>query len=391
MRATLTARLGALAGIGRGYVAPVDWRRRAAGFAVAAVALPVLTGILVALRAELSLLGDILVFLFSVAAVSLVGGRLPALITSVAGFLLLAYYFAPPIHSFAVADPENVLLLVGYLVAGAVLDALIERVIRRSRSAVGPVDAVGAVPETDRVRTALLTAMGHDLRTPLAAALAAVDGLASDDVHPSEDQRRDLLDVASVSLRKLDGLVDNLMALSRLRAGTLPVAARPVDVTEMLESTIADLGPAAIAVRMRAAAELPQAAVDPALLDRALTNLIRNALHYAPGDSGVLVTASAFDDAVQIRVIDHGPGIPAAQRERIFQPFHRLHDRDNQTGIGLGLALARGLVEAMGGGLTPDDTPGGGLTMIVTLPAVRPAPPRPPRSTISPRRRVGSD
>ncbi|MCM6776476.1 PAS domain-containing sensor histidine kinase [Nocardia sp. CDC159] len=364
MRATLTARLGALVGFGRGYAVRVDWRRWGAGFAVAGAGLPVVTGMLAAVRTELSLVGDVLVYLFAVAAVSVIGGRLPALLTSGAGFLLLAYYFAPPIHSFAVADPGNVLLLLAYLVAGALLDALIERVIRRSRDVV----EMDGAPDVDRARSALLTAMGHDLRTPLAAALAAVDGLAGTDVHPSEDQRRDLLDVASVSLRKLDGLVENLMELSKLRAGMLPIAARPVEVVDMVESTIADLGPAAVAVQTRVAAALPPVVVDPALLDRALNHLLRNALRFAPGDSGVLVTANACGDAVQIRVIDHGPGIPMAQRERVFQPFQRFDDRDNRSGIGLGLALARGLVEAMGGRLVPDDTPGGGLTMIVTLP-----------------------
>ncbi|MFI5779430.1 ATP-binding protein [Nocardia sp. NPDC051570] len=365
MRATLTARLGVLAGIGRGYAARVDWRRRVAGFGLAALLLPLITGLLAVLRPELSLFGDTLVFLFVVAAVSLIGGRFAALVASFAGFLLLAYYFAPPLHSFAVADPRDVLLLVAYLLAGAVLDTLIERVIRRARTT-----AEAGAPEVDRTRTALLTAVGHDLRTPLAAALAAVDGLASDDIHPSEDQRRDLLDVASVSLRKLDGLVENLMELSKLRAGTLAIATRSVHVVDMVESTIADLGPAAIAVQTRVAAALPPVVVDPALLDRALNNLLHNALRFAPGDSGVLVTANACGDAVQIRIIDHGPGIPITHREKVFQPFQRFDDRDNHTGTGLGLALARGLVEAMGGRLMPDDTPGGGLTMIVTLPAV---------------------
>jgi two-component system sensor histidine kinase KdpD len=125
-------------------------------------------------------------------------------------------------------------------------------------------------------------------------------------------------------------------------------------------------------VRVRIPAGLPDALADPALLERVLVNLISNATRYAPADRPVLVTASALSYRVELRVIDRGPGIPEADRDRVFLPFQRLGDHDNDTGVGLGLALSRGLVEAMGGTLDPDDTPGGGLTMIVTLPAYTP-------------------
>ncbi|MGH3391197.1 MAG: sensor histidine kinase, partial [Actinomadura sp.] len=122
---------------------------------------------------------------------------------------------------------------------------------------------------------------------------------------------------------------------------------------------------------------VPDVRADPALLERILANVISNALRFNPSDEKVLVTASALGDRVELRVIDRGPGIPPTDRDRVFLPFQRLDDRDNHMGVGLGLALARGLAEAMGGSLAPDETPGGGLTMILSLPAAYAAVPEP--------------
>jgi two-component system sensor histidine kinase KdpD len=125
-------------------------------------------------------------------------------------------------------------------------------------------------------------------------------------------------------------------------------------------------------VSVQIPAELPDVFADPALLERVLVNLVSNAVRYGSAEQPVLVTASSHADRVEVRVIDRGPGIPQADRDRVFLPFQRLGDRDNETGVGLGLALSRGLVEAMDGTLEPEDTPGGGLTMVVTLPTYTP-------------------
>jgi two-component system sensor histidine kinase KdpD len=114
--------------------------------------------------------------------------------------------------------------------------------------------------------------------------------------------------------------------------------------------------------------DLPALHADPGLLERVLVNLITNALRHSPPGRPPVITASSHGDTVELRVIDHGPGIPADRRDDVFLPFQRLGDRDNHTGVGLGLALSRGLTEAMGGTLTPDETPGGGLTMVLALP-----------------------
>jgi len=224
----------------------------------------------------------------------------------------------------------------------------------------------------DRMRTALLAAVSHDLRSPLSSAKAAVESLRTGEVRWTDGEREELLATADESLERLARLVANLLDMSRLQAGLLGVAAEPVDVEEILTRAVADLGPVGAQVRVQAPAGLPDVLADPALLERVLVNLAANAVRYGPAGTPVLVTASALAGRVELRVVDRGPGVSEADRDRIFLPFQRLGDRDNETGVGLGLALSRGLVEAMDGTLDPEDTPGGGLTMIVTLPAYTP-------------------
>jgi two-component system sensor histidine kinase KdpD len=224
--------------------------------------------------------------------------------------------------------------------------------------------------EADRMRTALLAAVSHDLRTPLAAAKAAVDSLRSADIEFDDHDRAELLATADASLDRLTRLVTNLLDMSRLQAGALGIAPVAVGAEEVVPRALDDLGPAGRDVAVHIPDDLPYLRADPGLLERVLVNLVANALRYSPGGRAPVVTASAHGDAVEIRVIDHGPGIPEDRWTDVFLPFQRLGDRDNHTGVGLGLALSRGLTEAMGGTLTPEETPGGGLTMIIALPAV---------------------
>ncbi|RBQ22166.1 histidine kinase [Spongiactinospora rosea] len=222
--------------------------------------------------------------------------------------------------------------------------------------------------EADRMRTALLAAVSHDLRTPLASATAAVDGLRATDVHWTPADRAELLDTAHQSLTRLDRLVANLLDMSRLQAGVLGASPQRLALDEVVPRAIDDLGTVRGRVVCDIPADLPEITADPVLLERVLVNVIANAVRYSPDGRPVLVRASGHGSGVEIRIIDRGPGIPQEDHERVFMPFQRLGDRDNHTGVGLGLALSRGLAEAMGGTLTPEDTPGGGLTMILTLP-----------------------
>ncbi|WP_190250470.1 ATP-binding protein, partial [Dactylosporangium sucinum] len=465
-------RLGHAAGGG------LTLRRRLLGFALALAGLPLLTLGLEQLRDDLALPSDILAYLVLAVAVALVGGLLPALVCAVGGFLLLNWYFTPPLYQFTVAEQENIFALVAFVfvaiavatvvdraarrardaarasaeaqtlatLAGSVLhgdnllDALLERVResfglisvtlleRRSErdgwriaASVGgqpcttPAEGQTEVPiddevslvlrghplpaadrrlieafaahaaialrqqrlgeqaataqsleEVDKLRTALLSAVSHDLRTPLASAKAAIGSLRSHDVEFSPDDTDELLATAEESLDKLTRLVENLLDMSRLQAGALALTLQPVDVADAVAMASADR---ADAVRVAVPDDVPEVAADPALLERVLVNLLANAVRYSPPGHAPLISASEHAGQVEIRVVDHGPGIPAEDRDRVFQPFQRLGDRDNATGVGLGLALSRGLAEAMGGTLTPDDTPGGGLTMTLALPS----------------------
>ena len=226
--------------------------------------------------------------------------------------------------------------------------------------------------QVDRLRTALLNAVSHDLRTPLASAKAAVGTLRTPDLALSDEDRAELLATAEESLDRLSGLVENLLDMSRLQAGSLALVIQSIDVADVISAALTSLGQVASEVIIRVPEDAPEVAADPALLERAVANLVQNAVRHSPPDAPPQITASAYGPAVEIRIIDSGPGVPEADWEQIFQPFQRLGDRDNTSGVGLGLALSRGLVEAMSGTLNPETTPGGGLTMIIALPIAGP-------------------
>ncbi len=230
--------------------------------------------------------------------------------------------------------------------------------------------AAKPIAEADRMRTALLAAVSHDLRTPLASAKAAVTSLRSDDIQWDRDDYEELLATADESLDKLARLVENLLDVSRLQAGALSVFPRPADLGEIVARSLDDLGASGRSVVIEIPPDLPEVYIDPGILERVLANLVANALRFSPVGSPPVLTASSLGERVEVRVIDRGPGIPAGQTGRMFVPFQRLGDTDNTTGIGLGLALSRGLTEAMSGTLEPEETPGGGLTMALSLPAV---------------------
>ncbi|WP_327102805.1 ATP-binding protein [Nonomuraea glycinis] len=463
-------------------------KRRLFGWAMAAAGLPLLTAALVPFRDVIALPSEILLFLSLVIAVALVGGTWPAIVTAVGGFLLLNWFFTPPLYTWTVHEPDSFFALVVFVLVAAAVSAIVDLAARRTREAArARADAqvlstlaghvlrgeaalpslLGRLRETfalesvtllerlaeptpddqaepaawrivatsgaaacaspavadtdvaindklvlaargrlldasdrrvleafaaeaavalrqerlqqeaerarplaeaDRMRTALLAAVSHDLRSPLSAAKAAVESLRSHEIDWTPQDRDELLATADESLARLDRLVENLLDMSRLQAGVLGLSSQPIALDEVVPHAIDELGPLRDRVEGDIPLDLPEVLADPALLERVLVNLISNAVRHGPSEQKVLITASWHDDHVEIRVIDRGPGIPREAHDRVFLPFQRLGDRDNGAGVGLGLALSRGLTEAMGGTLVPEETPGGGLTMIVSLP-----------------------
>jgi two-component system sensor histidine kinase KdpD len=455
-------------------------RRRAVGLALGVV-LPVL--LTVALRGvehgaeQLPL--DVLLFLAATVLVALVGGLLPSLVAALLGFVLLNWFFTPPVRRLTVAEPGNLLALLVFVAVAVGVASVVDRASRRAADAVRarteaatttalsrsvltgqdtaqavvervretfgqqsaallqraggqwrvvastgieppgrPEDAetsvevdaehvvalhgsplragdrrvleafavqTGLVLEYRRLReqgewaatleraqatgTALLRAVSHDLRTPLAITRAAVDGLASDALEPAE--RAELVGVVGESTSRLEQLIDDLLDLSRLETGTLTPVVRERSLEEVLPLAVAGHAPGSVELVLDES--VPQVRTDGGLLARVVANLVSNAVRHA-GGVPVRVSAHVLPGTVEVHVVDRGPGVPPAVREQMFEPFQRLGDTGGE-GLGLGLAVARGLAAALEATLTAEDTPGGGLTMVLALPRATPEAP----------------
>jgi two-component system, OmpR family, sensor histidine kinase KdpD len=281
-------------------------------------------------------------------------------------------------QTHATADDEHDLVLVGVQVpadrqrllaafaahAGAILQ-------RRALQQVA--GEAAALARDSSARTALLSAVSHDLRTPLAGIKAAIGSLRSSEVTFSPEDEAELEAAIEESADRLDALIGNLLDMSRLQAGALVASSRPVDLGEVVPAAVAAVSePDRVDWSLDPAARVVIA--DPGLLDRVLGNVVENALRHQPSPGRVRVSTSGLGGRTEIRVCDTGPGVPEEARDRIFLPFQRHGDAPSGDGVGLGLAVARGLAEAMGGEVSAEETPGGGLTMVIELPSAEEAP-----------------
>jgi two-component system sensor histidine kinase KdpD len=456
----------------------ISRRRQALAVGVAAVALPLVTLLLDVSRERLSLPSVLLIYLLVVVAVAAIGGFVPAMLAALGGFLLANYFFTDPLHTFTIAEDDNLIALIVFVIVGAVVGDLVTRVGRRSaqaaqaraeaetiaqlsgsllsehdpvpalmtglRGAFGcasvsvlrrdgdgwrvesssgtpvpkrPDDAQVSVPldadtvlavcgdglgetdvhtlraftgqlalavdrrrlraeaaaaeglaEANELRTALLAAVSHDLRTPLASIKASVTSLLQDDVALTEGARGELLEAIDEETDRLDNLVGNLLDMSRLQTGVLELVWSDVGLDEVVPGALAGLADAKTRVLVDVPETLPRVRADVGLLERAVANVVANALRASPADRPVRIFAGQSQGRVELTIADEGPGIPRDQRDEVFRPFQRLGDNPQGDGVGLGLAVARGFVEAMDGELAIDDTPGGGASVVISLP-----------------------
>ena len=224
-----------------------------------------------------------------------------------------------------------------------------------------------ALSKADDLRTAILRAVSHDLRTPLASIKASVSSLRQTDIEWPDEQRDEFLQAIESDTDKLTTIVSNLLDLSRIEAGVLQPVVRPVSIEEVLPTALRSVNDSS-RVSLVAESPLPDFVADPALLDRVLANVLGNALTWSPPDKDVTLQVFTRDHKMHLHIIDHGVGIPEKERAMVLQPFHRLGDSSHTAGVGLGLAIADRLIAAMQGRLELRDTPGGGLTVAIVLP-----------------------
>jgi two-component system sensor histidine kinase KdpD len=331
------------------------------------VALVALTAILLAIHARLGLPSIFLLYLTVVVAVALVGGSWPALASAVGASLLINRFFTPPRHTWAIADPQNLFALMVFVIVAGVVSLLVDREARARAAAERRRSETEALERVNELRTAILTAVSHDLRTPLSSIKASVSSLREPDVTWSSEEISGFLSAIEEETDRLTALVGNLLDMSRIQTGSVVLVLRRMGLDEIVPRALSTLPSSGRDVEVDVPETLPRVDVDAELLERAVANVVANARQWSPADAPVRVVGQTHDDEVELRVIDHGPGVPLADRERMFVPFQRLGDRPGNDGVGLGLAVARGFVEAMGGHVAIEDTPGGGLTMVFTF------------------------
>ncbi len=257
------------------------------------------------------------------------------------------------------ADRELLEALVAGLAAG--VDRLrLQEEVREAR----------LVAEVGRQRAGFLSAVSHNLRTPLTAVKAAAGTLLASWSRIEPEERRELLETISDEAERLERLVRNTLELSRIRAGALEIEPERVDVADLVQHAVRRLRPIARAHRVRLDVDddLPPVTLDVTMAEQILLNLLENALRFAPPGSEIVVGAHTFGDEIELRVADHGPGVPPEARDRIFEEFQSAETRPDRSGTGLGLAIVRALVVAHGGSVRYEDTPGGGATFVCTFP-----------------------
>jgi len=327
------------------------------------------------------------VYLPAILLISIVWGLRLGLLASLASAVAFNYFQLPPLHRLTIADEENWIALIAFVIVAAISSTVaglaraqaLEAERRRDQAdrALAELAALAeerdrmqaemveaeALRRSDELKTALLRSISHDLRTPLTSIIAS--GAALGSPAATSDEREELSAAVVSEGERLSRLVENLLDMSRLEAGKAQPHSEPVDLAEVLEAARAAIGRPET-VRLAVDPELPLVDADAAQLERAFANLLENAVRHG-GGGPVLVKSMLVADKIVLRVVDQGPGIPESERRRIFEPF-RHGEGGSSAGAGLGLAIAKGFVEANGGEITVDSVVGQGSSFVVAMP-----------------------
>jgi len=374
------------------------WARQLGRAAASIGAVALVTGGIFALKPVAPVLSLGVLYLFAVLPVAALWGLPLALSVSVVSMLVFNWFLLPPTHTFRLADSENWVALAVYLVTAVSVSELAARARRRAAEAEQLLASLlatasererlerdaresearrrseaieaEALRRSDAVKTAVLRSVSHDLRSPITAIMTASEVLQDPGGRLSGAERDELLASIRLQVRRLERFFTNLLELSRLEAG----AAQPLPELWTMDGLVARaleaLGPAGERVFVTLAPDTPPVLVDPAQLEHVFVNLLENALKFSTPEDPVEVRVDQVEDAVVARVIDHGPGIPAGERERVFEPFNRGSRGAGERGSGLGLAIARGFVQENGGRLWIESPGGTGSEFVLGFPAV---------------------
>jgi two-component system sensor histidine kinase KdpD len=347
--------------------AAVAQRRAWSGFRVATIALAVGTLALLPLREHLAVSTIGLLFVIPVLVTAVVGDRWSSLAAVVAADLLVNFFFVPPYHTFQVHNADDLILLLVYLLVALAVSLAVDIAVRSRATADQLANHASRLSEIDQLRTALLAAVSHDLRTPLAGIKAAVSSLSESEVDIPAGGQAELLATVEESTDQLTTLVDNLLSASRLQAGQLSVHPQAVALDGVTAAALVSTGAEAV---FDVPEDLPLVHADPGLLEHVIVNLVRNAQQADPVWP-IRITGRVHNERAELAMIDRGPGLAETEWEAMFTPFHR-SSGPSTNGLGLGLTVVKGFTEAMGGRVAPSHTTGGGLTMTLTLPLAHP-------------------
>ena len=363
----------------------------------ALLAIAVATALPIPVRAHINATTVALELLLAVLFVAIAFGRKPALLASVFGMFGFNFFFLPPYHTLTIADPQNWVALSAFFITALAVGQLSARAKRRAEEAEAGrrevrrlydelqeaferASEAEAIKRSERLKSALLDAVTHDIRTPLTSIKASATLLLEDrdetdaSAKLSQEEQHEIFEVIEHSADRLDRFVEGIVDLARIEAGALSLHRNWGAVEDIIEAAVAQAEPLTRnhVIQVKIANELPVIRVDARTVTEVIYALIDNASKYAPPGTAIAIEAARTGDgAVEIAVEDQGPGIPVHSRERAFQRFHRLngHETTGRTGIGMGLAIARGIVEAHGGRIWITDAKAShGARVVFTVP-----------------------